>query len=72
MCSEAHAQLFRSVKHELAVTPYNRGVDYDCRCWNILELAAEKVMFKGCVGGLRDKRWCMEGRYWVGGSHLDS
>jgi hypothetical protein len=72
MCSETNSQLFRGIEHELAVSPYDRGINYDRRCLNILELAAEKVMFEGCVRGLRDKRWCMEWWCCVQSSHFDN
>jgi hypothetical protein len=62
MCSEANTQLLRCIKHKLTVTPYNCSVNYNCRCLNIFNMAAEKVMLESCVRGLWDERWCVERR----------
>lgn len=72
MCSEANTQLLRCVKHELTVTPHNCSIDYNRRCLDIFDLAAEKVMLESCVRGLWDERWCMERRRRLESSHLDS
>lgn len=59
MRSEAHSQFLCRVKHELTVTPHDCSIDYHSGCLNILELTAKEVVYQGCVGSLRDERWCM-------------
>jgi len=49
---EPHPQLPRRVEHQLAVAPHHGGVQHDGRRLHVCQLAAEEVVFEGCVGGL--------------------
>jgi hypothetical protein len=51
MCSEAHSEFLRRIEHQLTVASHNCSIHDYGRCLDIFELAAEEVMFEGCVRG---------------------
>jgi hypothetical protein len=51
MCSEAYSRFLGCIEHHLTIASHNRSIDDNSRCLDILELAAEEVMFESCVRG---------------------
>jgi len=62
MRTKAYAQLFHCIQHELAVASNHCSVEDDSRCLDVLQFAAEVVIFECGIGWARMHRWRMEQR----------